>query len=419
MDKEINVDPGTSIQNAIDIIATRGGGTVIIHSGEYIQRTAIRLKDNVRLLGEPGAIITRLPSINTGLSRYIGYGHYELPLACADGFEIGDGIHIEDDASVGFYNTVATITAKCSDTVFIDRFLNHDYNPTLNAKVTRVFSIIEAEDVTNASVENIILDGNSDESFTINGCRAGGIFLLKCHNISINNVEVRNFKGDAISFQQCVDIFIRKCNIHDNTGGGLHPGSGTVRYIMDGNHVYNNGGCGLFYCLRTTNSLCINNRFESNGKQGISVGERDTDHVIRGNKILSNHCQGVHFRDIVRAGGDRVLLESNVIGSNCKVEGEYEVEVADNVEDIHIYRNSIIPVKAKPIGIGNEGPTVHIFGNTVSGQPQAKAHITGSPKRLSMEMSPVTPIGPEALGPQGAMHLNIPSLWPWTDQQSV
>jgi hypothetical protein len=267
----------------------------------------------------------------------------------------------------------------------------------------------------NASVENIVLDGNSEESFTINGCRAGGIFLLKCRNISINNVEVRNFKGDAISFQQCVDIFIRKCNIHDNTGGGLHPGSGTVRYIMDSNYVYNNGGCGLFYCLRTTNSLCTNNRFENNGRQGISVGERDTDHVIRGNKILSNHCQGVHFRDIVRAGGDRVLLESNVIGSNCKVEGEYEVDVADNVEDIHIYRNSIIPVKAKPIGIGNEGPVVHIFGNTVSGQPQAKSHITGCQDRLSMEMSPVPALGPEALGPQGAMHLNISSLWPWTD----
>lgn len=419
MDKEIHVYPGASVQDAIDDIANEAGGTVVVHPGEYIQHNAIRLKDNVRLIGESGAVLTRLPSIYTGLSRYIGYGHYELPLTNADGFEIGDGIHIEDDASVGFYNTVATITAKCGDTVFIDRFLNHDYNPTLNARITRVFSIVEAENVTDASIENIVLDGNSNETFTINGCRAGGIFLLKCRNIRINDVEVRNFKGDAISFQQCVDIFIRKCNIHDNTGGGLHPGSGTVRYIMDSNNVYNNGGCGLFYCLRTTNSLCTNNRFENNGQQAISIGERDTDHVIRGNRILSNHKQGVHFRDIVREGGDRVLLESNVIGSNCKIEGEYEVDVADNVEDIHIYRNSIIPVKAKPIRIGKEGNTVYIFGNTVSGQPQEKTHITGNPKRLSMEKSPVPPIGPEALQAQGAMHLNIHTLWPWTDQHSV
>lgn len=415
MYKETHVSPGASIQDAIDNVSAAGGGIVIVQPGEHIQRCAVRLRDNVRVVGESGAILTRLPSITTGLLRYIGYGHYELPLTCADGFEVGDGIHIEDDASVGFYNTVATITAKCGDTVFIDRFLNHDYNPAQNSKVTRVFSIIEAENVANASLENIVLDGNSNETFTINGCRAGGIFLLKCRNIQINKVEVRKFKGDAISFQQCVDIFIRNCNIHDNTGGGLHPGSGSVRYIMDGNNVYDNGGCGLFYCLRTTNSLCTNNRFENNGKQGISIGERDTDHIIRGNKILSNHCQGVHFRDLVCAGGDRVLLASNVIGSNCKVDGKHEIDVSDNVADIHIYGNSIIPVKASPISIGNEGPAVHIYGNTISGQPQTVSHITGNRDRLSMEISQIPPLGPEALKPQGAMHLNIPDLWPWAE----
>lgn len=404
---------GMAIQKAIDDASANGGGTVTISSGTYRLRNAVQLKSNIRLVGEDKVILVREPSINTELAQYVGYGHYEVPLINADGFEVGDGIHIEDDNSVGFYNTQATIIAKKNNTVFIDRMLSHDYHPSKSPNVTRVFSVIEACNITDAAVENLTLDGNINEKYEINGCRAGGIYFLGCSRMSVIKVEIENFKGDALSFQQCVDVNIRGCDIHNNSGSGLHPGSGSVRYVMQDNNVHENGGCGLFYCLRTTHSICANNRFENNHRQGISIGERDTDHIIRSNKILSNHKQGIIFRELLRTGGDRVLIDSNIIGSNCKTEGEYEIEVTPGISDVHIYNNKLVPVKAKPVRIWDSGPDVYFCDNTISGKPQAREHIHGSHSRTKTVRTQLPPLGPETLPLDGAMHLGIPHLWEW------
>ncbi len=127
----------------------------------------------------------------------------------------------------------------------------------------------------------------------------------------MRNVEIRNYRGDGLSFQQDIDVTVDGCHLHHNTGGGLHPGSGSVRYILQGNRIHDNGGCGIFYCLRTTHSLCRDNRIENNAGTGISIGERHTDHAITGNTIRGQGGAGISFRPPIRRSGDRFVLRCN------------------------------------------------------------------------------------------------------------
>src|SRR5690606_32318295 len=116
--------------------------------------------------------------------------------------------------------------------------LSHDYSPPSEAAVTTLFPLVSGIDVEDVVVENLLLDGNEEETRVLNGCRGGGVFLLGSQRVRLQNLEVRNYKGDAISFQQCADIEVLACNLHHNTGGGLHPGSGSVRYRLADNYIH-------------------------------------------------------------------------------------------------------------------------------------------------------------------------------------
>ncbi|MCC6443039.1 MAG: right-handed parallel beta-helix repeat-containing protein [Armatimonadetes bacterium] len=411
---EFEGDTGEALQRAVDKVAAGGGGTVEVKAGTYQMQDALHLRSRVRIVGEPGAVLLKKPSVSSLLADYLGYGHYEFTVEEPDKFRPGIGVHVGDNRSGGFYDTVATITGRKGDLFFIDRMLNHDYHPSQNGRVTTLFSLIDGWNASDASVENLVLDGNPDETQTLNGCRGGGAFLLLCRRVRLQNIEVRHFKGDAVSFQQCADIIVRGCHLHDNTGGGLHPGSGSVRYLLEENHSHDNGGHGLFYCLRTTHSVCAGNRLEGNGAAGISIGERDTDHLIRGNTITGNRRQGIEFRKPFAHGGDRVRIENNNIGPNCCGEGEDEITIPAGLEDIHIVQNTFHPGGGKAIRIECGVRRVSVAENFVSGHPQEPSDIAGSPETATFTAPDCfPPLGPESLPLDGARHLAIEKLPVW------
>ena len=113
---------------------------------------------------------------------------------------------------------MATITGRDGELFFIDRMLNHDYWARANARAVSAFSLVEATGIHDAAVAGLALDGGMpEETFKLNGCRGGGLFLLQSQRISVRNVEVVNFNGDALSFQQCVDITVADCRLHHNS----------------------------------------------------------------------------------------------------------------------------------------------------------------------------------------------------------
>ena len=397
----------TAIQSAVDAVAAQGGGTVEVPAGTYRMRNALRLRSGVQVVGEKGARLINEPSVSSALVDYLGYGHYEVTVLEPDLFEPGVGLHVLDDRGFGFYTTVATVVGKSGNRLFIDRPLAHDYDPQSNGRAVRVHSVVEGVGVRDVGITALELDGNADEeSFELNGCRGGGVYLLESHNVRLEHVEVARYRGDGVSFQQCTDVTVTDCHVHDNVGGGLHPGSGSVRYEMTENRIERNGRCGIFYCLRTTHSSCRGNWIERNAGSGISIGERDTDHDIVDNVIAGNGQGGIVFRPPRAHGGDRVRIAGNRIGPNEAGEQGYELDVAGGLRSILVTGNTFTPAGNTAIGVGPDCTDISVVGNEVDGRALASDDVGGAGDSVSFG-TPVAfpPVGPDAADADAVRHL--------------
>lgn len=403
-------ETNAAIQRAIDEVAAEGGGTVEVPAGRYAMHDSLHLRDNVRVCGEAGTVLFKVPSVSSAIRGWPGYGFHEVMVREPERFEVGMGVLIQDDRAMGFYETVATIIAKEGAALFLNRMLNHDYGD--NGRVTSVYPLVAGYGVTNATAENLTLDGNPEETHWLNGCRGGGVFLLGSHAVTLKTMEVQHYQGDAISFQQCVDIRVSACHLHDNAGGGLHPGSGSVRYIMEGCHIHHNGGHGIYYCLRTTHSICADNHIEHNARPGISIGERDTDHLLRGNRIEFNGEEGIRFRAPVDIGGERVRIEANIIGPNCQQSGESEIIIPAGLKDIAILGNTFPSDRRKAVQVASPNERLAFAENNIAGCAQSERDVSGA---IAMETpTEFPPVGPAALPLDGARHLGITRLPAWT-----
>lgn len=435
-----------TLQALVDACAKRGGGTVEVPPGTYMMRDALHLRDNVHITGPASgarAILKKVPSFASKIPDYLGYGHYEFTVEHPEKFDVGMGVHLFDKNAHGFYTTVATIVGKQGRCLLINRPMSHDYSAGSDAQAVTLHSLIEGEGANNASVENIVIDGNlAEETRELNGCRGAGVFLIMCNRITLRGLEIKNFRGDAISFQQCTDIRVENNDIHDNTGGGMHPGSGSVRYTMINNKSHHNGRFGLFYCLRTSHSICRGNEFHHNGEAGISIGERDTDHLIEGNSIHDNNGAGVEWRPALHEGGDRVRIVGNTIGGNCVKRSAAEIIVAQGIRDVAIESNTIrtSPGKTWAVAVKEKCAGVSAWGNTIDGRAQTPADVVDFPKteqdaqdnwdspRPGPARKPIAPsspvsftkpakfpeVGPAALPLEGARHLHIDRLPAWS-----
>lgn len=404
------------LQQLIDRAACDGQRRVTLPAGEYLMHDSLKLRSGVQIVGAPGSasgrvVLRKAPSVSSPVLDCLGYGHYEFRVAEPDRFRVGTGVHFYDDNAGGFYTTVATVVGRSGDLLFIDRPFNHDYLPIRGAMAVSAFPIVEGCDISDASIENVVIDGNYPaETFCLNGCRGGGVFLIGCQRVSVRGVEVRNYHGDGVSFQQCTDILVERCHVHDNTGGGLHPGSGSVRWVIQHCNVTRNGRDGLFYCLRTTHGICRNNQFVANGHAGISVGERDTDHLIEANLVKDNGTAGVEFRKPVVCSGNRVRLIGNTIEHNG---GKAQIIVRGGLEDVHIEANAIATRDGgDAILVEPSCRRISAVANTINGRPQQPSDIRGKVNLTRPATLP--PVGPEALPLDGARHLHIERLAPWS-----
>jgi len=410
----------TALQRAVDAAAYEGGGRVIVPPGTFVMKDALHLRSGVDIEGSGReTVLLKKPSVKVPLACTHGYGHYEVVVAEPDRLEPGMGVYIKDDATSGFATTTATLLSRRGNVFYVDEVLKYDYDPAKGGCVITVFPLIAGKYAENVSVSNLTLDGNAEERESLNGCRGGGVFLLQSHRITLDSLEIHNYRGDAVSFQQCSDILVQNSHLHHNEGCGLHPGSGSVRYVMSHNHIHHNGGDGIFYCLRTTHSRCESNDIHDNARAGISIGERDTDHMVRSNEIYQNGGPGVLFRKAHFIGGERVVLHGNAFRRNCRHSGEAEIVVEEGICDVVFRRNFFYSqaegAPASPaVSIAPKCRRIYFFDNTVGGRAQSPEDINDQASCATMDEPEEFPeVGPQAARPASSKHLGfeLPASW--------
>jgi hypothetical protein len=362
------------IQAAVDWAARQGGGTVRVLPGVYRLRNAVHLASNIRLLGSGAdSVLIKEPSQRVKLAADSDWFDQEVTLTDASGFQVGDGICLQTKNPHHGGKDVfkGTLVARSGNRFKLSKALRENYWLMGDTTIATLFPILNCELAEDVVIENITLDGNKENNENLDGNHAGGIFAQDCSRLTFRNVTARNYDGDGMSWQICHDVLVENCHSHDNTGLGLHPGSGSQRPIIRDNKLERND-IGIFFCWGVRNGLAEKNSCVENRKFGVSIGHRDTDNVIRDNDILRSGKSGLIFRP--ERGKDfaphRNLVENNRITDSGEDEG-IAVDVQGQVEAITLKKNEIVetrkPAKRTGVRIGPDTKDVKLIENKIDG----------------------------------------------------
>ena len=336
-----------SIQYAIDAIE-HSGGTVMLNPGLYEIIAPVRLKSNVRLVGSgKETILKKSKGVQTKFIIDADYGELKLTVEKPDGFGIGMKVQVTDDVNIGCWNvSTAYITDIADNIIYIDKGLIRDYRSDLNGVISNSSSVIEIIDAVNSSVSNLVVDGNRLENFFADGCNSAGVLIFRSKNIVIDNIQVRDFNGEGISWQITENVTVKNCEISDNGNTGLHPGTGSPFSVIKNNNVYNNDRDGLFICWRVYQSKVTGNKFHHNGRYGLCTGHKDTDVILEDNHIFNNGSDGVHLRGERESNAPhRNIFVDNIIENNGTDGGGFGFSINSPATDLvlkeNVFKNSL------------------------------------------------------------------------------
>jgi fibronectin type 3 domain-containing protein len=203
----------------------------------------------------------------------------------------------------------------------------------------------------NITIQNLVIDGMiSCSSFSVGGSGAAGIFFggyypVDTHNLTFNNVEVKN-TSIAMQIVNASGVHLNNCNFHDNGIGFSHSIYFTGDYDVE---MYNcisswtRTGDGAH--LDFSSNIGAPNIFtqcEFNGAAGIGILNQQYNNS--GNDI---HITGCKFQFNAISGGDGSGIDTDLSGyvqaSRLDYNHGYGAIVRDNVGLFYDYFNANYP----------------------------------------------------------------------------
>lgn len=367
-----------SIQYAIDAVA-KTGGTVKLNPGLYEITAPVRMKSNVKLIGSgKETVLKRGKGVQTKFVVDADYAELKLTVENADGFEPGMKIQVTDQNNSSCWNvSTAYITDIQDETIYIDSYLIRDYRSDRDGLVSNASSVIEVIGTENVLISNLTADGNRAENFFADGCNSAGILIHKSKKVTVDNVHVKDFNGEGISWQITENVTIRNSEISGSGNTGMHPGTGSPFTVIENNDVHHNDNDGLFICWRVYQSTVTNNRFHHNGRFGICTGHKDTDVIFTGNHIFENGSDGVHLRGERESNAPhRNTFVKNVIENNGTKNGGYGFSINSPARDLvlkeNIFRSTGEKTQKAAVYIQSNGLPPELINNQMEGHPEGE-----------------------------------------------
>lgn len=333
------------IQAAIDYASFLGGGTVRLAEGVFRIESTVHLRSGVKLEGSSGRTVLRqceerISAITADADLHERQVSVEHP----DLFPVGQTVAIRRRAeSRGFGDTVAVVTGKDGNILYLDRELHSTTLLAEDGIVTTQTPVLSGYDCTDVDILSLIVEGNISNPTLANGCRSAGIFLFGAHNVRIEDCKVREYNGDGISYQHCSSIRVLHCESVRNGGKGIHPGSGTKNTEILNSSFNENGMDGIFLCWRVQDSIVEKCTALRNRMSGLSIGHKDIRNLIRSNRLSENNMYGIFFRnepEPMAANFNRVEL--NLIEDNGSEQAGYVgIRIRGGTHDVDLVANRI------------------------------------------------------------------------------
>jgi hypothetical protein len=367
-----------SIQFAIDAVS-KTGGTVKLNPGLFAIIAPVRMKSNVKLIGSgKETVLKRGKGVQTKFIVDADYAELKLTVENADGFEPGMKIQVTDRDNSSCWNvSTAYITDIQDEMIYIDSYLIRDYRSDRDGLVSNASSVIEVIGAENVLISNLTADGNRAENFFADGCNSAGILILKSKKVTVDNVHVKDFNGEGISWQITENVTIRTSEISGSGNTGMHPGTGSPFTVIENNDVHHNDNDGLFICWRVYQSTVTNNRFHHNGRFGICTGHKDTDVIFTGNHIFENGSDGVHLRGERESNAPhRNTFVKNTIENNGTKNGGYGFSINSPARDLvlkeNIFRSTRDKTQKAAVYIQSNGLQPELINNQMEGHPEGE-----------------------------------------------
>lgn len=378
-DADIHGFTSRAIQIAINAVRSNGGGTVQLMPGKFEISAPVRLYDNMSLVGSGRETI--LHKVNGVRSKFIvdaDFAELKVTVEHARDFHPGMGVYIYDSGAKDCWEfTTAVITSVSENVLYIDNYLVRDYRADRDGTITNACSIVAAMEAENVRISDLTVDGNKANNDYINGCRGGGVYFFKTRNAIVENVLVKDFNGDGISWQVTEDVTIRNNEISGCTNYGMHPGTGSPNTLIEGNNSHDNGSDGIYICWRVQHGLVKDNQFHHNGRFGICTGHKDTDMRFEGNHVYENASDGINFRrERSTNAPHRSIFVKNIVENNGTKGGGYGFSFNSPAQDVILKDNIIRDNKngSQKAGIyyyKNSLP-VKLENNVIEGHPKGK-----------------------------------------------
>jgi hypothetical protein len=363
-----------AIQIALDAVKSRGGGVVKLNPGTFEIIGPVRISDNTSLIGSgESTVLQKCDGFKTSFIIDADWGMLKAVVKDASGFKTGMGIQLYDSGhNQGWDVTTAVITDIQDNTIYFNNRTVNDYLASLDGTVTNSFSIIEAVDVENVKIADLVVEGNKDKNEYLNGCRGGGIYIHKSRNCLVENVKINEFNGDTFSCQITENITVRGCEASNGNGLGFHPGTGSDHTVIENCIARGNKGDGIFLCWRVQNGSFKNNTSFGNGDNGISIGHKDTDNIFENNHVYENGLHGVLFRnENEQNSGHRNTFINNTVENNGTREEAEGFYIGGETHDITITNNVIRSTgkgsQKTAIFVGKKSSRITASGNKISG----------------------------------------------------
>jgi len=192
----------------------------------------------------------------------------------------------------------------------------------VNAKegtlVHHAYSAITADGQHDIAVEALGIEGwPGDERPVCRNFYYSAIHSVRCSNVTVRNVEARDWQADGVSIQAGKNSLVEHCVATGNSGHGFHSGTDFTDGLWANLRSVANGGDGFYYCWHDKNVVvrnCILNENQGHGVGGLgNPGDRRC--TVEGNTIERNGRAGIEVNGGMASGS---VLRNNVVRDNSR-----------------------------------------------------------------------------------------------------
>lgn len=321
---------GEMIQQAIDALASQGGGTVELTEGVFTLHSTLYVKSHITLRGQGKKTVLKKAKAAgySLLDRAAMRGSNIVYVKNPEKFYVGQGVNVGDTYVKANDTTLTKIRNITGNKVILEDPLIKTCES--NAYIASNFSCIFVQQASNVTLQNFVLDGSRNKTPMIASWKIGGIKTWEAPHLVLENLEIKQTRGDGLTLGRSDFAFIKRLHAHHTDLIALHVANGSTYVVMSECIAHHAGksdlfnGAGIFLCWNVQNSVFHNNKAHHNRGGGISIGKNDSNNLFLGNTLYLNKAAGIRFRCDAHAHSRNIVFLSTQVDRNFSTPFSFE-----------------------------------------------------------------------------------------------